>query len=164
MRFAQILQLPRQMGPTAASIEGNESDTIQPIVELLFNLLWVALSIALVGCWLVTRSIRLEYPRRSSAQVQVMALAMLMLILLPAISLTDDLQACTTPAEAEHLMRNLQNQMDAPVHPVATIVADLTFQMAPTLQTAGYPAPPVEVTAPSENYLSVAGNRPPPCA
>jgi len=35
--------------------------------------------------------------------MQIAALAILIIILFPVVSLTDDLLACTTPAEVEHL-------------------------------------------------------------
>ncbi len=69
-------------------------------MELLCNLAWLAATIALWSCWLVRRrSVRVS-PLPAIA-VQLISLASLTAILLPVISITDDLQASNNPAEVE---------------------------------------------------------------
>ena len=80
-------------------------------MELLFNLAWMAVAICLVGGWLaVSRS----PTRRLSAgwKTQALALAVLIFVLLPIISLTDDVQALnrdqqawTTPPEVKRALQ-----------------------------------------------------------
>lgn len=94
-----------------------------------------------------------------------MALAVLIVILLPVVSLTDDLQACAAPAEMEHLIRriDLQHSLDASLQTVSLLVVDtLSLEEASRLQTL-LSAPRVEkIALPSEGFLNVAGTRPPP--
>ena len=49
--------------------------------------------------------VRRRSPLVPAVELQLIALAMLAVILLPVISLTDDLQAKITPAESEHFSR-----------------------------------------------------------
>jgi hypothetical protein len=78
-------------------------------VEIFFNFLWVSVTIALGAVWFGT-------PRRAAKSqlpalgVQLTALVVLALILLPVISLTDDLQASITLAETEHIARRGDTQ------------------------------------------------------
>lgn len=75
-------------------------------METFFNLLWVAVAAALFAAWLAGAR-----PKKDSALpsmgLQFIALALLVVILLPVISLTDDLQANTNPAETEHFSRRV---------------------------------------------------------
>jgi hypothetical protein len=90
-------------------------------LELFFNLVWVALSVTLFGLWM--RDLRNQDDDHPRAQLlwQLTALAVLIVVLLPAVSLTDDLQACTAPAEAEHIGRRISIQpfIDAHANPLA---------------------------------------------
>ena len=69
-------------------------------VEQFLNLVWLLLSAVLVCSWLR----REPRPRRS--WVPVVALFLLVLLLLPSISMTDDLMAISAPAELEHFLRH----------------------------------------------------------
>ena len=72
-----------------------------PRVELFLNLAWVAISVLLVAGW--TWSIR-----KGHTQFQwttLIALVLLLVLLFPAISMTDDRVAMSTPAELDHMMR-----------------------------------------------------------
>ena len=80
-------------------------------MELLFNLVWMAVAMCLIGVWLAVA--------RSSARLhsvdwktQALALAVLIFVLLPIISLTDDVQALnrdqqawTTPPEVKRALQ-----------------------------------------------------------
>jgi hypothetical protein len=70
-------------------------------VELFLNIVWLSVSILLVS--LCAHSIRHGHTKLSwSAAV---ALCLLLVLLFPVISMTDDLQAMTAPAEVEHVLR-----------------------------------------------------------
>jgi hypothetical protein len=70
-------------------------------VELFLNIVWLSVSTLLVI--LCVHSIRHGHTKLSwSAGV---ALCLLLMLLFPVISMTDDLQAMTSPAEVEHVMR-----------------------------------------------------------
>lgn len=70
-------------------------------MELLFNLIWAAVIVALWALWAGGRRSRRKASLRPAIGAQLIALAMLSLILLPAISITDDLQAYHNPAEVQ---------------------------------------------------------------
>ncbi len=133
---------------------------------MLFNLLWLALSGALLGFWLRSPHRWADESSRTSTRMQIMALAVLIVILLPVVSLTDDLQACTAPAEVEHLARrDFQSHTDSPLHTASAVVpALISFQKTFGLQTLSHLAPSVEIVTLDRRYLSVVGNRPPPGA
>jgi hypothetical protein len=74
-------------------------------MEVLCNLGWLAITIAFWGCWCAQGR---QVKRRSKPQlllpaiaVQLISLCALTAILLPVISITDDLQASNNPAEVE---------------------------------------------------------------
>jgi predicted ferric reductase len=82
-------------------------------VELLLNLVWMAVSLFLIGGWIW--SIRKGYIEFEWAAL--VALVLLIVILFPAISMTDDLMAMNMPIEVEHAMR----RSEAPLAPVAVL-------------------------------------------
>jgi hypothetical protein len=87
-------------------------------VEIFFNLIWVGVTVALVAAWCAACRQKDHAPLRPAVAVQLIALAILAAVLLPAISLTDDLQATVNPAETEHLSRRtgLQGLPDPQPH------------------------------------------------
>jgi hypothetical protein len=99
--------------------------------------------------------------------MQMMALAVLILILLPVVSLTDDLQACTTPTEVEHLTRrsDLHHHADQSLQALSmTAAVLLSLDEASRLQTRASFSPTAEIVRPNEDYLKITGNLPPPVA
>ncbi|MGB7136073.1 MAG: hypothetical protein WBD46_12335 [Acidobacteriaceae bacterium] len=75
-------------------------------MELLSNLIWIAVTFALWGLWLSRRRGARGGPLLPGSLLpgtglQLIALAMLTVILLPVISVSDDLQASHNPAEVE---------------------------------------------------------------
>ena len=74
-------------------------------MEILLNLIWVALSAALSVFWLLRRAPNARDGHSVSLKKQLVSLAVVFLILLPVVSLTDDLQASIAPAEVEHACR-----------------------------------------------------------
>lgn len=128
-------------------------------MELLLNLAWLLLAAMMICLWLCFA------PRTGvSSCLQLVALAVLLLILFPVISVTDDLQAAQNPAEADCLVRRDHR---ATLHPILTPIAALplpavaavsfgVFRMA----IKGSPQDPVF----DHPALAPIQNRPPPVA
>ena len=138
--------------------------TILSEVELFLNIVWLSVSIFLVI--FCSRSIRHGHTKLSwSAAV---ALCLLLVLLFPVISMTDDLQALTAPAEVEHAMRR---HHDAPSMSIGDGVLDAIALLSliligvalPTLRSTrtrikGYSA---DLLA---GFIRAFGVRPPPAA
>lgn len=129
-------------------------------MELILNLVWALLAIVLVRLWL-----RHAPSKSTSTRTQLAALAMLIVILLPVISVTDDLQTIQNPAELDCCARrNHAASCPQSIFPaVATlpppVFAELSFGFS-GFATPGHPhAPLVKIPA-----LSPIQNRPPPTA
>jgi hypothetical protein len=137
-------------------------------VEALFNLLWLALSGVLAACWLFSLERRKKKKKRGYAMhVQVVALAMLIFVLLPAVSLTDDLQTYTAPAESEHLSRRadlLASPDSAPQHAAILITTVISLEQTARLQTLAAVYPSHHTERVRTGYLRRMGNRAPPLA
>lgn len=135
-------------------------------MELLFNLLWVALSAGLIGLWLLSRGQWRGDASHPNSHMQIAALAMVIVILLPVVSLTDDLLACTAPTEVEHLVRrDLLDHVDNDLHAASIVTAVLvSLQNASGLPTISKLTPAVDIGTPREEFLNIVGNRPPPRA
>ena len=71
-------------------------------MELFLNLAWVLCSLGLVWFWM-----RSCVSKRISLGTQLLALAMIVLLLLPVISLSDDLLAMQGPAETDMSLRRV---------------------------------------------------------
>lgn len=82
-------------------------------MELFLNLAWATLCILLVGGWIW--SIRKGHTE--FRWTTCIALALLLVLLFPAISMTDDRVAMSTPVEIEHMMR----ASEAPLGQVAVV-------------------------------------------
>ena len=70
-------------------------------MELLLNLLWVSVSLLVVLIW--ARAVWLGQTRLTWSAVA--AVALLLLLILPVISMTDDLVAMAAPLEDDHPVR-----------------------------------------------------------
>lgn len=70
-------------------------------MELLCNLAWLAVTVALWSCWFLRRRSATRMSLLPAIAVQLISLAALTAILLPVISISDDLQASNNPAEVE---------------------------------------------------------------
>jgi len=135
-------------------------------VELFFNLLWVGLCFGLVGVWLVSRCRWGQSVSRPSTFTQIAALAVLLVILFPVVSLTDDLVACTTPAEAEHLVRRDFDHAESWLQTASIVAAGLTDvqSASETRVIISNLTLCMEIGTPREEFLEIVGNRPPPRA
>jgi hypothetical protein len=129
-------------------------------MELILNLAWALLAVVLVRLWGT-------HARREGAKLgtQFAALAMLLLILFPVISVTDDLLAAQNPAEVESSLRRDDGAVQP--HSILPVVAALPpiFFAQPgfaslRIAAPGYSAVPT-VKSPA---LQSVQNRPPPVA
>lgn len=85
-------------------------------MELLLNLAWAFVAISTLALWLHSAP-------RTGRRMQFVALAMLLLILFPVISVTDDLQLPQNPAEADCCVR--RDHVVPNPHSILPAVADL---------------------------------------
>lgn len=87
-------------------------------VEIFLNFAWAALAIALVGMWL-----RMGSPEDHSRRSQLIAIAVLIAVLFPVISVSDDLMAAQNPAETDNCQRRDHFLMPADAHPLQATAA-----------------------------------------
>jgi len=129
-------------------------------LELALNLVWLLLTGAMVCLWL-----RLAPRAAAERRTQFAALALVILILLPAISMTDDLMTARNPAEVDSCLRR-DHEILSP-HAIVPAIATL-----PVPAFAGLCSPVVwsisagvlrNPLADSPTPVSLQ-NRPPPAA
>ena len=133
-------------------------------VESLFNLFWLALSSVLLVLWLQGQRQWSDEPLRPSRRMQFVAIAMLILILLPVISLSDDLQAYATPSETEHLARRgdpIDHNNLLPLIPAALSVM-LLFGLAYRRSRTTILTITRSIAPDRTGYRRILGNLPPP--
>lgn len=125
----------------------------------------MAVTILLFGSWFLRR--RREQPDSllPGIAVQLMALLVLAAVLLPVISLTDDLQASVTPAETEHLCRrsDLQLNPDRPLQ-IVSVAFGLplpTLNSAP-MQVIAFLTKDESASRQMRGYFRTRSTRPPP--
>lgn len=131
-------------------------------MELTLNLGWLLVALWMVFAWLRTAP-RTVVDRR----FQMVALAMVILILLPAISMTDDLAAAHNPAEIDCCVRRIHDQNSSSSHVIAPVASSLplpafagvSFAFARLTAFDSLSSPFVENPA-----LRPIENRPPPAA
>jgi hypothetical protein len=83
-------------------------------VEILLNCVWLVLGLSLIIAWSAHAwSVRASEPGNllPSRHLQFTALLMLVVLLFPVISLTDDIAMCTAPRDAERALR-LHDSLD----------------------------------------------------
>lgn len=145
---------------------GNQASRVQlkKTVEVFFNLLWLAIAALMFGVWLL-RTARGSDPVRHSIGVQLIALALLIVILLPVVSLTDDLHAPALLAEADHVFRRSDFQAvgDLALHLLSVAIAAVTLlNTSPRSRTLAWLSFPTNKAASCAGYLHILGSRPPP--
>jgi hypothetical protein len=136
-------------------------------VEILLNLVWVTLSVALSVLWLLRRVACNGDAHSISLKTQLVSLAVVLLILLPVVSITDDLQASIAPAEVEHACRRgdsipghdttLQSQFAIVATWLIVLHVPNSFAVSSTSQSA-------EVLHPQSGFAHPLQSRPPPRA
>jgi hypothetical protein len=131
-------------------------------MELVLNIAWVVL--AALMFWLWVRHALCECTR----QTQLVALAVVILILLPVISVTDDLQMAQNPAEADsyylctrrdHVVVSPHSIFPAAVMLPPPVFVDHSLGFLHFAAPDNRPAPLAEIPA-----LALVQNRPPPAA
>jgi len=127
-------------------------------MELILNISW-----AFVAAWLVCAWLRWEPRRVSGGRAQFVALAVVILILLPAISMTDDLVAAQNPAEIECCARRDHDFASShAITPTAAALPPPAFSGL-LIQVVRMDAPPLPATPFVEDpALNSVQNRPPP--
>ena len=133
-------------------------------MELLPNLIWVAVSM-LLGIWWI-RAVKTGHAR--NGWIAAVTVCLLLLLLLPVISMTDDLVAMSSPSEMEHEVRRVEMSLahSVAVDPFAMVeFAALLFAVMAWLsaQMVRLQPSPLFVRLQS-NFLRTAGVRPPPLA
>jgi hypothetical protein len=129
-------------------------------MELTLNLGW-----ALLAAWMMCAWLRATPRAARDRRAQFVALAVAILILLPTISMTDDLIAAQNPAEPDCCMR--RDHSDCPHHPITPATAaiplpgfsGLSFGFVQFGASSRQPEPHPEIPA-----LTSIQNRPPPTA
>jgi hypothetical protein len=130
-------------------------------MELILNLAWLVLSTVLVlGYAAFARS-----ALRSRRWTVVVALVVLILVLLPAISMTDDIAAINNPAETDHMFR--RHEAPLPVHTDVAGVAIVPLLLAIfAISIARAPGERFEVRSLTavlrDGAMRALGVRPPP--
>ncbi|MGA2808431.1 MAG: hypothetical protein ABSE87_09860 [Terracidiphilus sp.] len=129
-------------------------------MELTLNLVWALLAAVIVNQWL--RHAPSNGARRST---QLAALTMLIVILFPVISVTDDLVAAQNPAEADcclrrdHVVSSGHSIFPAVAALPPPIFAELSFGFLCFAAPGHIPVPPG-----SNPAMAAIQNRPPPVA
>jgi hypothetical protein len=132
-------------------------------MELALNLVWACLAVVLLRFWM-----RYDSQAGTSGQTQFVALALLILILFPVISVTDDLQMAQNPAEADaYYLCTRRDHAVASPHSIFPVAAALPIPVFAGI-SFGHPryAAPSNLAAPTVLNPALASiqNRPPPAA
>ena len=146
-------------------------------MEILLNCVWLILGVSLIATWSVLgwrqpdRRLAAEEQSLPSRRVQFIAVLMLIILLFPVISLTDDLARCTAPQETERALRlhaRLNDALDGSpsgpaLLPAATVWTELIA--AAFRQVSPQPvADAVELSLLLESTRLPVESRPPPAA
>jgi hypothetical protein len=132
-------------------------------METLFNLTWLAVAIIAAACW---RFWPAATSTRQQRAMQAVALVVLVAVLFPVISLTDDFQSNNAWAETEGAARKAQQATHKVIAPAVILFSAL---LAPELPARPAMANSVASTLqprqfPSAFWTSAAAIRPPPAA
>lgn len=131
-------------------------------MELALNLLWLGLALLLVEFCL-----RSSPASRHNKLAQYLSLFLIILILLPVVSVTDDILAAQLPAETDvifcaHCDHNRMLKNNSHPAEIALFVTAFT-PFSPPRQRAGAPSGEAMPSVPSPAISSI-DNRPPPAA
>jgi hypothetical protein len=128
-------------------------------MELILNFAWGLLAVMGICLW-----VRLDRRKGAERYVPIVALLMLIIILFPVISVSDDLWSIQNPAETDTVQR--RDQFASSPHSILPVLAALC---EPGLEMSfgfGNWAPRASITlpAPSAPPSARIQNRPPPAA
>lgn len=132
-------------------------------MELLLNLAWAAFSLSLLVLWLAS----LRNGTSSTDWRVIIAFALLVVLLFPVISMTDDLAAINNPAEAEHIFRRsvaplLHGSAISPLGLIFGLLLLLLFASFTTLLASTRFTPASPLTRLLAGFLRSCSVRPPP--
>ena len=136
-------------------------------MELFSNLAWIAVALGLWGGWLIERQRGRPVSLRSGFRVQLTTLAVLTLILLPVVSVSDDLQATHNPAEVERsCIRSDQHLLRPDVVPPApaALAVLISCVLLASPRTIAFLRPPSLPRDEQRALIRVLASRPPPAA
>jgi hypothetical protein len=128
-------------------------------VELFLNLAGALVGLGLVCLWLRTSR---NCDDRSRRTTQLVALALLILILFPVISVTDDLIAAQNPAETDSVQRR---HLEVSMLQAAIVCAELPLDNVRTPDRCAEWTPLAHterISLPQTPALAPIENRPPP--
>jgi hypothetical protein len=139
-------------------------------VEILLNCVWLILGLSLISTW----SAHLWRTRAGKPNellpplgLQFTAILLLVILLFPVISLTDDIAMCTAPRDAERALR-LHDPFDGAQPAAALPVSTMAWMDAVADMFCKGPSRPVEQEANVVQQLagtqSPIESRPPPVA
>ena len=129
-------------------------------MELALNFGWVLLAALMFCLWL-----RFGSRKGGDGRMQFVALGILLLILFPVISVTDDLQAMQNPAETDSCQRRdhgyaAPNSVSSPISALPLpVFAELSFGVLRVAAPRSFAAPVIDLPG-----LHPIENRPPPAA
>jgi hypothetical protein len=129
-------------------------------MELTLNLAWMMLATLMCCLWM-----RFTPRQGATRRAQLVALALVILIMLPVISVTDDLMAARNPAETDCCQR--KHHACSNEHPPLHAVAGLSLPLVAGFSSGRLRlAAPRNLTTPQVKIpaLSSIQNRPPPAA
>jgi hypothetical protein len=139
-------------------------------VEILLNCVWLLLGLSLITAWSAhawrthTHTTDGLLPSR---RLQFTAVLMLVILLLPVISLTDDIAVCTAPRDAERALR-LHDPFDGSQPTPALLPSTMAWMDAVAILLHTGPGRPVEQDAKLAIQLTgtqlPVESRPPPVA
>jgi hypothetical protein len=129
-------------------------------MELVLNLAWIVLATLMYWLWI-------RYGPRDGAdrRTQLIALALVVLILFPVISVTDDLMAAQSVAETDSGQRKVHGFAipHATPHPVAQLILPIFAELSCVSVYFAAPGNPLAPTVKIPALESIQ-NRPPPAA
>jgi hypothetical protein len=139
-------------------------------VEILLNCVWLLLGLSLITAW----SVHAWHSRGCKAnellpsrQLQFTAVLMLVVLLLPVISLSDDIAMCTAPRDAERALR-LHDPFDGSQPAPVLLPSTMAWMDAVAILLHTGPSRPVEQDAELAIQLAETrqpiDSRPPPVA
>jgi hypothetical protein len=130
-------------------------------VEILLNCVWLVLGLSLISAWSMHAwGGRACDPERvlPPRQLQFTALLLLVILLFPVISLTDDIAVCTAPRDAERALR-LHDPFDGSQPATALLPSTMAWMDVLSLTLRSGSGRPVEQAA--ELTIPLAGTRRP---
>lgn len=139
-------------------------------VEFLLNCVWLVLGLSLVSAWSMhawrTRPCESECVL-PSRRLQFTALLLLVILLFPVISLTDDIARCTAPRDAERALR-LHDPLDGTQSTAALLPAAMAWMDTLSVVLQSGPSRQVEQDAKLTALLGGTrlpiDSRPPPAS